>query len=135
MLSSTTPERRIVVVQLARFIVSGGFVTVVALAVYAAVALMLHWHPQLANFLAYVVGLATGYLVHSKWSFRGHGAHRTHATRLRFLAASLITYGLNSLWVWIAFTRLHLGPEAPMLLMALVTPMITFLISRYWVFR
>ena len=135
MISSPTPERRIVLVQFARFIVSGGIVTVVALAVYAAVALMLQWHPQLANFLAYVAGLATGYSVHSKWSFRGHGADRTRATKVRFLAASLITYGLNSFWVWLAFTHLHLGREAPMLLMVLATPLVTFLVSRYWVFR
>ena len=135
MLSSISPEHRTVLAQLARFIVSGVVVTVVALAVYATVALVLHWHPQLGNFLAYVVALATGYAVHSRWSFRGHGGHRTHATKLRFLAVSVITYGLNSFWVWLVFTRLHLGRAAPMLPMAFVTPVVTFLLNRRWVFR
>jgi len=135
MLSSLPPERRTVLAQLGRFIVTGAFVTALSLVVYAIVALVLHWHPQLGNFLAYVVAVATGYAMHSQWSFRGHGGDRTHATRLRFVAVSIISYALNSFWVWLLFTRLHLGRAAPMLPMAFVTPAVTFLLNRKWVFR
>jgi hypothetical protein len=41
--------------QLARFAISGAFVTALGVGVYALVALVLRWHPQLGNFLAYVV--------------------------------------------------------------------------------
>ena len=40
------------------------------------------WDPQLGNFLAYVVAVATGYVMHSKWSFKDHGGTRTHATKV-----------------------------------------------------
>ena len=40
--------------------------------------LLLRWHPQLGNFLAYVVAIALGYFLHSSCSFKGHGARRTH---------------------------------------------------------
>ena len=53
MLSSLSPERRTVVAQLARFVISGAFVTALGIGVYAIVALILRWHPQLGNFLAY----------------------------------------------------------------------------------
>jgi putative flippase GtrA len=135
MLSSISPERRTVLAQLARFVVSGAFVTALSLVVYAVVALVLHWHPQLGNFLAYVAAVVTGYVIHSQWSFRGHGGDRTHATKARFVVVSIISYGLNSLWVWLFFTRLHLGPAAPMLPMAFVTPVVTFVLNRQWVFR
>ena len=135
MLSTLSPERRTVLAQLARFVVSGAFVTALSLVVYALVALVLHWHPQLGNFLAYVVAVATGYVMHSQWSFRGHGGDRTHATRIRFVVVSVISYALNSFWVWLCFTRLHLGRAAPMLPMAFVTPAVTFLLNRHWVFR
>ena len=135
MLSSLPPERRIVVAQLARFVISGAFVTALGVAVYALVALVLRWHPQVGNFLAYVVAVATGYVMHSQWSFRDHGGERTHATRLRFALVSVISYALNSLWVWLLFTRMDLGRAAPIVPMLFVTPVVTFVLNRQWVFR
>jgi putative flippase GtrA len=135
MLSTLSPERRTVLAQLARFAVTGAFVTALGVAVYALVALVLRWHPQLGNFLAYVVAVATGYFMHSQWSFRGHGEERTHATRLRFAIVSVISYALNSFWVWLLFSKLHLGRAAPILPMLFVTPLVTFTLNRQWVFR
>jgi putative flippase GtrA len=135
MLSSLSPERRTVVAQLARFVVSGALVTALGVLVYAFIALGLRWHPQVGNFVAYVAAMAAGYVVHSRWSFRDHGGQRTHATRLRFLAVSLVSYALNSFWVWLLFSRLQLGRAAPIAPMLFVTPGVTFLLNRQWVFR
>jgi putative flippase GtrA len=135
MLSSLSPERRTVIAQLARFVVSGALVTALGVAVYAIVALLLRWNPQLGNFLAYVVAMAAGYMMHSRWSFRDHGSERTHSTRARFLAVSLVSYALNSFWVWLLFSRLQLGRAAPIAPMLFVTPGVTFLLNRQWVFR
>ena len=55
MLSTIPPERRAVVSQLLRFLVSGAFVTALGVGVYAFVALGLRWHPQVGNLLAYLV--------------------------------------------------------------------------------
>ena len=135
MISSLSPERRTVIAQLARFVVSGAFVTALGVGVYALVALVLRWHPQLGNFLAYAVAMATGYVVHSEWSFRGHGGERTHRTKVRFVIVSLLSLALNSFWVWLLFTRLHLGRAAPIVPMLFVTPAVTFVLNRTWVFR
>ena len=135
MLSTLPPERRAVIEQLARFIVSGAFVTALGVGVYALVALVLRWHPQLGNFLAYAVAMATGYLMHSRWSFRDHGGERTHATRIRFVIVSLVSYALNSFWVWLLTAALRLDPAWPILPMLFVTPAVTFLLNRQWVFR
>ena len=136
MLSALSPERRTVIAQLARFVVSGAFVTALGVGVYALVALVLRWHPQLGNFLAYVVAVASGYVMHSQWSFRGHGGDRTHTTRIRFVIVSLISYALNSLWVWLLFTHLQFAAvPAPIVPMLFVTPAVTFTLNRQWVFR
>ena len=135
MLSTLSPESRTVLAQLARFVVSGAFVTALGVGVYAIVALLLRWHPQLGNFLAYVVAVATGYVMHSQWSFRGHGGERTHATKVRFAIVSVISYALNTFWVWLLFTHLQIGREAPIVPMLFVTPAVTFLLNRHWVFR
>lgn len=123
------------IAQLARFTITGALVTALGVAVYAFVALVLDWHPQLGNLLAYVTAMATGYVMHSSWSFRGHGGQRTRSTKLRFLAVSLISYALNSFWVWILFTHLSLGRGAPIVPMLFVTPAVTFVLNRQWVFR
>jgi putative flippase GtrA len=135
MLSLIPHERRTVLAQLMRFVVSGAFVTALGVAVYAIVALILRWNPQLGNLLAYLVAMATGYLMHSQWSFRGHGGERTHATKLRFITVSLISYALNSFWVWLFYTYLQLGRGAPIVPMLFVTPAVTFVLNRQWVFR
>lgn len=128
-------DRREVFHQLLRFVVTGGFVTALGIGVYALVAIGLHWDPQLGNFLAYVVAVATGYVLHSKWSFRGHGSERTGSTKLRFATVSVISYALNSLWVWLLYTHLELGRATPILPMLFVTPVVTFVLNRQWVFR
>lgn len=135
MLSTLPPERRMMVAQLTRFIISGALVTALGVAVYAVVAILLRWNPQLGNFLAYVVAVATGYVMHSRWSFRDHGGERTHKTKVRFVTVSIISYALNSFWVWLLFSYLDLGRGAPIVPMLFVTPLVTFVLNRQWVFR
>ena len=134
-MDSDRTNRREVLGQLLRFVMTGGFVTALGIGVYALVALGLRWNPQLGNFLAYVVAVVSGYILHSKWSFRGHGSERTGSTKLRFATVSVISYALNSLWVWLLYTHLDLGRAAPILPMLFVTPVVTFVLNRQWVFR
>ena len=134
MLSTISPERRAILSQLLRFLISGALVTLLGVAVYAIVALLLGWHPQLGNLLAYVVAMATGYAMHSRWSFRDHG-ERTKSTAVKFVIVSLISLALNSLWVALITGPLGLGPAWPILPMLFVTPAATFVLNRHWVFR
>ena len=133
MLSTISPERRAILSQLLRFLISGALVTLLGVGVYAVVALGLGWHPQIGNLLAYLVAMATGYVMHSRWSFRDHG-QRTKSTAVRFVIVSLISLGLNSLWVALITGPLGLGPAWPILPMLFVTPAVTFTLNRYWVF-
>lgn len=121
--------------QLARFAVTGAFVTALGVGVYAFVAMVLGWHPQVGNVLAYVTAMATGYFMHSSWSFRDHGGERTNRTMARFLLVSLISYALNALWVWLFYSHLDWGRLAPIVPMLFVTPIVTFVLNRQWVFR
>ena len=135
MLPADPAERRAVLAQLFRFILTGGFVTALGVGVYAVVALGLRWHPQVGNVLGYLVAMGTGYVLHSNWSFRDHGAERDHRTKMRFVIVSLISLALNSFWVWLLTGPFHLNPEWPILPMVFVTPAVTFLLNRQWVFR
>ncbi len=134
MIPADPEERRAVLGQLIRFLMTGAFVTVLGVGVYAVVALLLRWHPQVGNLMAYLVAMGTVYVLHSRFSFRGHG-NRTQTTGVKFVAVSLISYALNSFWVWLFTEPLGLDPAWPILPMVFVTPAITFLLNRQWVFR
>lgn len=119
--------------QLIRFAVAGVGVTLLSVLVYVGFATGLHIAPLLANALSYVVGVAVGYAIHSRWSFRAEDSGA--AMVLRFVLASGFGFALNSAWVWLATGLLHLSPWAPVPAMVFVTPLASFAINRYWVFR
>ena len=129
------PEHRTIAAQFFRFVVSGGLVTALGVGVYALVALVLEWHPQIGNLLAYLAAAGTGYVLHSRWSFRDHGRRGNLArTGSRFMIVSFISLGLNSFWVWVLTEPLALSPAWPILPMLFVTPLVTFTLNRQWVF-
>jgi putative flippase GtrA len=121
--------------QVIRFGVVGGFVTLVGGAAYYVPATYYGVDPLLSNLFAYAVAMALGYVLHSTISFKGHGSRDNPAKRTgRFLIVSLVSLGLNSLWVW-TLTDLLGGPTWwPLVPMLFVTPAATFALNRQWVF-
>ena len=121
--------------QLIRFGMVGGFVTFLGVAAYWVPATFFGVPPLLANLLGYGVAVAFGYVLHSRVSFRGHGGRDNPARRtLRFFTVSLVSLGLNSLFVWV-LTGLLAGPTWwPVVPMLFVTPLVTFALNRQWVF-
>jgi putative flippase GtrA len=121
--------------QLIRYAFAGLCVTQFAAAVYSALVLFLNADPFIANTLSTGCGLCAGYLVHSRWSFAVGAATGEGWQVGRFLVASLFAFLINSTWVWLLTKALHLSPLAPVPLMMLATPWISFLLNRYWVFK
>lgn len=122
--------------QLIRFGIVGAVLTLLSLATYLVPAMWLGVPPLIANLLAYGVAVVAGYALHSRLSFAGHGGRDRPAIRgSRFVAVSLVSLALNSLFVWL-FTGLLGGPAWwPVAPMMLVTPLVTFGLNRQWVFR
>ncbi|WP_106640522.1 GtrA family protein [Allosphingosinicella vermicomposti] len=121
--------------QLVRFGMTGGFVTLLGIGVYMAAATMADLAPLLANLLAYAIAVAVGYVMHSRFSFRGHGRRDNVArTTSRFFIVSMVSLALNSLFVW-ALTEPMGGPDWwPTIPMLFITPLVTFSLNRRWVF-
>lgn len=121
--------------QLIRFGIGGGLVTALSTAVYWSMATMLHMRPLIANVIGYLIAVLTGYFLHSQWSFKGHGRRDNIArTTGRFFLVSLVSLGLNSLWVWLLTGVLHGPTWWPVPFMLVVTPGVTFVLNRVWVF-
>ena len=120
--------------QLIRYIIAGLFVTWLATSVYSALVLH-HVDPFLANAGSTLVGLMVGYAVHSRWSFKG-GRNDGEALQLgRFLISAGIAFAINSFWIWLIVKQLGFPPLAATPLMMAATPILSFLLNRYWVFR
>lgn len=124
--------------QLVRFGMVGGFVTGLYALVYSPLAKYEIVSPQLANLAGYLVAMVTGYVLHSRWSFRGHGSRDNAArTTSRFFIVSLVSLALNALFVFILTDSMALdGPWWwPLIPILFVTPLVTFSLNRQWVFR
>lgn len=121
--------------QLIRFGMVGGFVTALGVVTYYVPATYLGVAPLLANLLGYAVAMAFGYVMHSRISFRGHGSRDNAVQRTgRFFIVSLVSLGLNSIWVWSLVEYLNGPTWWPVLPMLFVTPLVTFSLNRHWVF-
>jgi putative flippase GtrA len=122
--------------QLVRYAIAGFCVTQLATVVYSALVLFLHVNALQANAVSTGFGLCAGYVAHSRWSFAGSGSGAAeHAKVGRFLLSSLVAFIINSTWVWLLVSILQLPPLTPVPLMMFVTPWISFLLNRHWVFR
>jgi putative flippase GtrA len=121
--------------QLIRYVIAGFCVTQFAACVYSALVLFSRIPPLEANVMSTACGWCAGYLAHSRWSFAGAAANGDPATVGRFVLSSLLAFLISTAWVWLLVSTLHLPPLTPVPLMMLVTPWISFLLNRYWVFR
>jgi putative flippase GtrA len=123
--------------QLIRFGMVGGFVTGLYAIVYSPLAKFGIVSPQIANLCGYFIAMVTGYILHSRWSFKDHGARdNTARTTGRFFVVSLVSLGLNALFVFILTdARMLAGPWWwPLIPILFVTPLATFTLNRVWVF-
>ena len=120
--------------QIVRFGLVGGFVTALGAGVYL-VAAYAGVPPLAANFLSYLTAMAVGYVLHSKVSFKGHGSRDRPVARTgRFVAVSLVSLALNSLFVWGMTGPLGWPLWTPVVTMIFVVPIVTFTLQRRWVF-
>jgi putative flippase GtrA len=91
--------------------------------------------PLLANLIGYVVAAGVGYVLHGRISFRDHGSRDKPARRTgRSFTVSLVSLVLNSLFVWVLTGPMHGDTWWPVVPMICVTPMVTFILYRQWVF-
>jgi putative flippase GtrA len=120
--------------QLIRYAVNGGLVTILYDIVYVGVERLTAASVQVANLIGYIAAVLTGYVLHSRVTFKDHG-ERNRGTQIRFVLASLLSYAINAFWTWLFAQHWQLHPEAPLIPISTVTPLVLFAVNRWWVFR
>lgn len=121
--------------QVVRFGISGLALTAFVSASYYLQVTYIAIAPALALTLATLVASVIGYFVHGRFSFRAHGTREKPAERfVRFLITNGIGYLLNLAFVFALIDLMHLPKWAPMIGFCLITPAVSFVFNRYWVF-
>jgi len=129
------PDHRSLLGQLLRYSVTGGLASIVNIAVYWFARDFIVMNANVAWTLGFVAAVVVGYIVHSRWSFRGHGRRDNLArTGSRFFIVSLVSFGLNSFWVWLLVERLGGATWWPIPPVLGITPLVVFSLNRRWVF-
>ncbi len=126
--------RRETLAQLARYALVGGVTTGLNSIVFVALDTWTHAPILWCNVMGYLAALASGYVLHSRVTFRGHG-QRGRGSLIRFVVASLPGFALNTFWTWLLGIALHLPHWTVQLPIWFVTPFALFAINRWWVFR
>jgi putative flippase GtrA len=92
----------------------------------------LHNSPLTSMVLGNLFGMLVSYYGHVKYTFKKNKL--SHKDFIRFTLASLIGLLINTGSVKIVTSVLHLNPHFG-IVPTLFTPLITFLISKFWVFK
>ena len=66
--------------------------------------------PVLAVVVAFLVSVSLGFVMHSRWSFRGHGQREDHKLKVKFLAVQSFGFVLNEIFTWVLTGPLVHGP-------------------------
>ena len=121
--------------QVVRFGLTGGFLTVLVAGGYWAVADLGGIDPNVSLTLVFVIVSGLGYLLHSRWSFKGHGSRDNVAARgAKFAVTNILGFLSNQFFVWLLVKYLGGPTWWPVIPIVLVTPLITFTLNRRWVF-
>jgi putative flippase GtrA len=121
--------------QLVRFALVGVFLAGIYSAIYWYLATYV-MSPLLAVLIAFLVSVLIGFVLHSRWSFRGHGAREDNRMKIRFLAVQAAGLVLNEIFTWALTGPLVHGPTWwPLIPAIFLTPFATFLLNRRLVFR
>lgn len=126
-----------IVGQLVRFAIVGGLSAVIYSAVYLPLAT---WalpprRAWLAVFPAFAVAVAFGFVFHSRWSFKGHGTRdEGPGQQVKFVTVQASGMVLNAVFTWVITGWLGGPVWLPLVPAVTVTPLVTYVINRQWVF-
>jgi putative flippase GtrA len=120
--------------QLVRFAIVGFSLAIVYSAIYWYLATYV-MTPVAAVVIAFLVSVSIGFVLHSRWSFRGHGQREDHALKVKFLLVQLSGFILNEIFTWVLTGPMHQATWLPLVPAIFVTPLATFALNRHLVFR
>ena len=90
--------------------------------------------PMAAVVIAFLVAVSIGFVLHSRWSFRGHGQREDRQLKIKFLLVQTSGFVLNEGFTWLLTGPLHGPTWWPLVPAIFITPVATYFLNRQWVF-
>lgn len=128
-------EHKDLFAQIVRFGLTGVLLTLLVAGGYWIAADVFGVEPMLSMTLNYLVFTCLGYVLHSRFSFRGHGARDNPATRTtRFFVVNTTGFLANQFFIWLLVKQMGGPVWWSVIPIVFVTPLLTFSLNRRWVF-
>ena len=132
-------ERRAVAVQMLRYALAGGLITLAVAASYWAIAEYFRVDPMISLTIVFLFFSGVSYAVHGAFTFKDHGERDAdqmghHVRGSRFLAINVLGFLVNQGFVWLLVKMLDGPTWWPTIPMVLVTPLLTFALHRRFVY-
>lgn len=123
-----------VVKQLIKFGFVGGFATIVNYLAVVFFVEVFHLTPLIANVIAFLIAWQVSFRGHRYWTFRTHTV-LYHKAMTRFFTLSIFSFALNETLFAFFLKVLHLHYAIALLIVLMIIPPITFVISKLWAFK
>lgn len=128
-------EHRDLFEQMVRFGLTGVLLTLLVAGGYWIVADVFGVEPMLSMTLNYLVFTCLGYVLHSRFSFRGHGRRDNPRVRtVRFFIVNTTGFLANQFFIWLLVKQMGGPVWWSVIPIVFVTPLLTFSLNRRWVF-
>lgn len=119
--------------QLLRFGTVGLLATAIHATVYWYLTARFNIGALLATVAGFCAAFSVSFLGHRYWTF-AHNSSGFSASLLRFLLTSLLGLCSNAYIAWLLVDRMHLPANTALLGVVFLTPLLVFVLSRFWVF-
>lgn len=117
-----------------KFASVGVLATLTHSAVYLVSVSAFGTSPQIANIFGFLVAVTVSYIGQRKWTFGEKTVSSELKTSMKFMVSSATSLSLNAVWVHATTQWLNQPAEYSVIGIMFLTPVIVFLLLKYWVF-
>jgi putative flippase GtrA len=117
---------------LIRFGITGVLATLTHVALFVLLVEWAYLRPLYAAVPAFLAAVGVSYAMNYRWTFRADGLHQVMLPR--FVLVALAGLGLNLLITWMVVDVGNYWYGYALVLIIMLVPLVTYLLSRFWVF-
>lgn len=119
--------------ELARFGIVGLAATIVHAVSYALLVTLFLQELALANIISFLLAFGVSWLGHNFWTFQAKKNSSNNI--LKFLTVTVLGLLNNIVFTLLLVELFHLPKLIGVFPIILITPLLTYILSKYWVFR
>ncbi|PKF61962.1 hypothetical protein CW745_08220 [Psychromonas sp. psych-6C06] len=123
--------------QLVSFAIVGVGATLTHALVFNVAFDQLQFHHLFANILGFCVAFTVSYLGQFHWTFKAQTIQLAdkRSAFFKFLKTALLGFAVNLFWSFLILEVLHLHHYFYLALLTFVTPILIFMLNKFWVFK